>query len=87
MRRNIHTDKHVRTVYSVFATGALLWFVGVVGLLLTLQGGTDTVRLVAGVVMFTGQIVAALAVILKQFPPKESRSSQQQQPPHLAAEQ
>lgn len=85
MRRNNHTDKHVRTVYSVFAAGTLLWFVGVVGLLLSLKAGTDTVRLVAGIVMFTGQIVAALAVILKQFPPHESR--QKQAPSHLATDQ
>ncbi|WP_157202740.1 hypothetical protein [Calidithermus chliarophilus] len=85
MRRNTNTDKHLRTVYSVFATGAVLWFVGVVGLLLTLQGGTDTVRLVAGIVMFVGQIIAALAVILKQFPPREAR--QQQAPAQLATDQ
>ncbi|RIH90949.1 hypothetical protein Mterra_00027 [Calidithermus terrae] len=85
MRRNTHTDKHLRTVYSVFATGAVLWFVGVVGLLLTLQGGTDTVRLIAGVVMFFGQIVAAFAVILKQFPPREAR--QKQAPAQLATDQ
>ncbi|WP_157205909.1 hypothetical protein [Calidithermus timidus] len=85
MRRNTHTDKHVRTVYSVFATGTLLWFVGVVGLLLTLKSGTDTVRLVAGIVMFVGQIIAALAVILKQFPPHESRQKQATAP--LATDQ
>jgi hypothetical protein len=85
MRRNTHSDKHVRTVYSVFATGTLLWFVGVVGLLLTLHGGTDTLRLVAGSVMFVGQIIAALAVILKQFPPREAR--QKQAPAQLATDQ
>lgn len=84
MRRNTHTDKHVRTVYSVFATGTLLWLVGVVGLLLTLQGGTDTARLAAGIVMFTGQIIAALAVILKQFPP---RKAPPQAPAQLATDQ
>jgi hypothetical protein len=84
MRRNTHSDKHVRTVYSVFATGAVLWFIGVVGLLLTLKGGSDALRLVAGIVMFTGQIVAALAVILKQFPPHESH--REQTPSQLATD-